>query len=189
VSITLPEIIEACDDPNMAIVRIGTSGGLQRYLQIGDFVVTSDVDRAESTSDKIMGEGYIARASHILTKQILESTRQNKEPFQSIYFGKTRTTDDIYFDALASKGRDHGDVLAVSMEFSVFCALRDRYNRDYGKQISAGELLVISDNVVADHSTIDMTEFQKRQPQIERAHIFSGLDALVMYRSLQSQAA
>lgn len=71
------------------------------------------------------------------------------------------------------------DALAVSMEFSVYCALRDRYNRDYGKNIRCGELLVVSNNLVAESEKIDMTEFQRKQKQIGDAHIKIGLEALL----------
>jgi len=60
VSITLPEVIEACDDDNMKIIRLGTSGALQKNLNIGDFVATTWVERAETTCDKIMYPGYNA---------------------------------------------------------------------------------------------------------------------------------
>ena len=43
VAITLPEVIEACDDDNMLILRIGTAGALQEHINVGDFVVTTSV--------------------------------------------------------------------------------------------------------------------------------------------------
>ncbi len=180
VSIVLPEIIEACDDAKMTILRLGTAGGLQQFLNIGDFVVTTKVDRRESTSDKIMGKGYLAHADEEISKVLEDKARQLKKEYQQVYTGTTRTTDDIYFDALNAKIEYHGEVLAVSMEFSVYCALRDRYNRDYNKQIKVGEILAISDNVVkAGHEAIDLTEFQRRKSQIEESHIRIGLETLL----------
>jgi uridine phosphorylase len=201
VSITLPEIIEACDEPDMLVLRIGTSGGLKEYMNIGDFVITTEADRAESTSDKIMGRNYIANSDLCFQEALFRSVSDNKEDFQNVYIGKTRVTDDIYFDAALTKyvltGKPQRgipelseeklvglrerfeDVWAVSMEFSVYCALRDRYNKDFGKNIKAGNLLVVSDNVVREAEQVDMTEFLERKDKIEKAHIISGLNALV----------
>lgn len=179
VSITLPEIIEACDSDEMRIIRLGTSGGLQKYLRIGDFVVTMEVERAESTSDKIMYDGYVARSSEFLTLMLEKTAYSCKADFQRIYAGTTRVTDDIYFDAIKSKNRGESQVIAVSMEASPIFALRDRYNRDDHRKIEAAELLVVSDLVVSDGEHIDRQEFERRSKEFERTHIISGLETLV----------
>ena len=187
VSITMPEIIEACDDDDMIFIRIGTSGGLQQQLNIGDFVASTWFQRAESTCDKIMGKGYRAESDTLVTEALVTAALSTKMEYQQVYKGPTRVTDDIYFDALETKQRaseqpDHNGILAVSMEGSVYCALRDRYNKDDHRTIHVGELLVISDNVVANDKHIDLTQFKKRQPEIEDTHIRAGLEALVALR-------
>ena len=182
VSITMPEIIEACDQDDMVILRIGTSGGLQKHLKIGDIIASTWYERAESTCDKIMRPTYHAVTNLDVREALVRSAHQTKKEYQTVHEGPTRTTDDIYFDALDSKGRDHGEVLAVSMEGSVYCALRDRYNHDDNRKIRVGELLVISDNVVAETEHIDATEFLKRQQEIEDGHIRAGLEALLYLR-------
>lgn len=182
VSITMPEIIESCDQDDMIIRRIGTAGGLQKRLKIGDIVASTWYERAETTCDKIIGQGYRAETDDNVRKALFAHACLGKRDYQNVYEGPTRTTDDIYFDALDSKGRDHGEVLAVSMEGSVYCALRDRYNRDDNRRIRVGELLVISDSVVAETEHIDATEFLNRQKEIENAHIRAGLETLLYLR-------
>jgi len=184
VSITLPEVIEACDDDNMKIIRLGTSGALQKNLNIGDFVATTWVERAETTCDKIMYPGYNAVSDFEVRKALIDAARKTKKDYQNIYEGPTRVTDDIYFDALESKRKNHGEVLAVSMEFSVYCALRDRYNRDDNRNIKVGNLLTISDNLVKEAEHVDMTKFKKMQEEIEDAHIKAGLEALASLRKI-----
>jgi len=178
---TMAEIIEACDDPNMVILRLGTSGGLQPYLNIGDFVVTTDVDRHESTSSKIMkDDNYVAVSDKDVRHTLIAAANEFKRNFQKVYIGRTRVTDELYFGALEEGHQDHGDVLASSMEFSVYCALRDRYNRNYGQNIKVGNLLVISNNnVKKEQEQIDMTEFKRRQAKIEYAQIKAGLETLL----------
>lgn len=63
VSATLPEIIEACDDDSMCILRIGTAGALQPELKKGDLCITTDTEIKESTSKTIMGPNYRGAAS------------------------------------------------------------------------------------------------------------------------------
>ena len=122
-----------------------------------------------------------ARGIHPEVREaLIAAANSQKEPFQKVYVGRTKVTDDIYFDALKSKSKDHGDVLAVSMEFSVYCALRDRYNQNYGQNIKVGNLLVISDNIVREpEGQIDMTEFQRKKELIENSHIKAGLETLL----------
>lgn len=180
VAITLPEIIEACDSDSMKIIRIGTSGALNKDLNIGDFVATTQAEISEGVSEKIMGPGYEAHSSPNVRAAILEATNQYKHPFQEVYEGMTRVSNDFYWDGEKSKemgSRD--DVLAVSMEFSVIAAVADWYNlNDPGRDIQVGNLLAISDNVVAEEEHIDMNVFEQNQPLIRDAHIKSGLEAL-----------
>ncbi len=178
VDITLPEIIEACDDPEMIILRLGTSGGLQSYLNIGDFVITTEAIRKESVCDKIMGKEYRAFADLRVAKVLEEKAIEYKESFQKVYVGPTEVTDEIYFNALNSKNKKH-NAFAVSMEFSVYCALRDKYNKDYGMKIKTGNLLTVSDNVVKKQKHIDVKEFEEKQGKIEEAHIRIGLETLM----------
>ena len=179
VSITLPEIIEACDDDKMSVIRIGTSGALQSRLNIGDFVVTTTVDRYETTSDKVMGDGYVAKADEEVALLLENISKEKKLPFQSVYRGPTRVVNEIYCNNASVQGKEDPDVLAVSMEFSVIVAFRDWYNANDGRNIKAGNLLIVSDNLAAHgEGTVDMTEFLARKKEIERIHIHSGLQAL-----------
>tara|TARA_Y100000310_G_scaffold342565_1_gene446345 strand:- start:1055 stop:1948 length:894 start_codon:yes stop_codon:yes gene_type:complete len=207
VSATVPEMIEACNSPKMTILRIGTCGAFRNYMEIGDFIITQDVDRAESTSDKIMPrkglfrKRYEAIADELMMAKLLCNAQRNKETFQQAYVGKTRVTDDIYFDALRSKyiltgvpqkgipevsarklkklQKKYAKLLGVSMEFSVYCALRDKYNLFFDKKIEVGNLLAVSDVVVEKKHSIGIEELEARQPKIEEAQIIIGLETLV----------
>ena len=181
VSITVPEVIEACDENDMYIIRLGTTGAYRPNIQVGSFLVTTEVDRAESTSDKIMGGDYVATSDVEVRRAILAAIESERAPFQQAHVGKTRVTDDIYFDALYTSERDMGDVLGVSMEFSVICALRDRYNMDDSRDIKVGNLLMVSDNP-SEHKHIAAAEFDDIREKAKDAHIRSGLEALLRLR-------
>jgi uridine phosphorylase len=176
-------------------------------MEVGDFVITQDVDRAESTSDKIMprkwlfGKRYEAITDEIMMAKLLCNAQRNKETFQQAYVGKTRVTNEAYFDALRSKyiltgipqkgipefsarklkklQKKYAQILGVSMEFSVYCALRDKYNANFGKNIKVGNLLTVSDLVVERKNSIGIEELEARQPKVEEAQIITGLETLV----------
>lgn len=184
VSIVMPELIEACDSDYMVFVRVGTSGGLKDYLNAGDFVITTEAERHESTSDKIMYPGYRAFSNGDVRQTLLKRASLCSQGSAKVYEGRTKVVDDIYFDALNSAGEDHGDLLAVSMEFSVICALRDRYNRDDPtgpRRIKAGNLLMVSDNLVkeGDAKVEDRLEFEKKKDLLTKVHLKIGLETLV----------
>ena len=193
VSITLPEVIEACDTRDMYIIRLGTAGALKRDLNVGDFIVTTFVDRQESTSVKI-SSAYRLFADRILMDELETKGLQYKSPTQKVHIGPTRVVDEIYINALAITETPPGGPLAVSMEFSVYCALRNFYNTHSGQEVSfkggktvqmpqkdikVGNLLVISDNPLAEGTQVDMTQFHSKISEIERTQILIGLEALV----------
>ncbi|MAG60816.1 hypothetical protein CL619_03440 [archaeon] len=180
VCITLPEVIEACDDDDMLLLRIGTSGGLKTHLAVGDNVVTSDVFHDEGVSAKIMGEGYQGSASEDFRKVIEKVARRNNiTNGLDVFVGKTVTTDVLYFDAIGDLSR-YENSLAISMEFGVIAALRDWYNQNDGRRIMAGNLLRVSNMLV--RSDVDSKVSRPSPDEIEYLHIKSGLDALVAMR-------
>lgn len=188
VSITMPEVIEAYDGRDMAFLRLGTAGGLHPKTNVGDFVITTNVDRRESTSDKIMGPLYTARASPEAVSILTAVANELKQPIQQVHVGPSMVTDELYFFNQWLQNRYAGneelrqaeipDVLAVSMEFSVICALRDRYNMDFDKNIKTGNLLAISDVPLSTEDRVDQTGFEGLMELVENVQIRTGLETL-----------
>lgn len=186
VALTLPEVIEACDADAMYIIRLGTAGALKKEINVGDFVITTDVQADESTSKKIIDKSYeLTWANTNILRHLRQAAEEHKLPFQKIYSGPTRTVDEAYFDALDSQGKDFGSLLAVSMEFSVYCALRDRYRqeairgREVLRDFYVGEILAISNNNILKAEQVDMSAYQRNKLPIELTHIKIGLEALL----------
>ncbi len=180
-SITIPEIIEACNDNSMLLLRIGTCGGLQSRLGKGHYVVTDGVHHDELVSAKIMGHGYQAFASPEFRDVINATTGSNLLIGQQVHVGTSVVSDIIYFDADGDLNR-YGDSLGISMEFSVFCALRDWYNQNDGRKIKAGNLLRVSNMVVDSDYRLSPGVELPADEEIEMAHIKAGLDSLVAMR-------
>jgi len=181
VSATLPEIIEMCEDDRMNLLRMGSSGSLKSNIAIGDFVVTTDVERYESTSDKVMSADYQAAASSAVVDSLLKIAAEHKLPNQNLHSDKTMVTDELYHFNLKLKAQTTPfESLAVSMEASAIFAYRDFYNQKQGRSIQAGELLVVSDCLITPNHPVQHQRITSDMEQkIEEIHIRIGLETLL----------
>ena len=189
VSITMPEVIEAYKGRDMTFLRIGTSGGLHPKTNVGDFVVSTEVDRRETTSDWIMGKDYVARASPEAVAALKEIADGMKGPEQQVHVGHSMVVNELYWSNKWLKDRyrrneklrqaEIPDVLAVSMEFSVLCALRDAYAKDDEKRIVTGNLLSVSDLPLSTADRVDQSGYAQLMEDVEARQIKIGLDTLV----------
>ncbi len=193
VSITLPEVVEAYQGRKMNIIRIGTSGGLHPSLKVGDFVIANRILPWETTSEKIMERGYVPVPSPEVVEALRLTAQENHGDSsllsQKVHVGGKITTDELYWTNLRLKKRyahnptlreeELGDTLAISMELSAICAIRDRYNRDYGKEIRAGGIVTVSDLPLSPDDRIDQGNFGEIMKKIEQQQIVIGLEALV----------
>lgn len=186
VSLTFPEIIEACDERAMRVVRIGTAGSLQPNLQIGDLVVSDKVEIREGVSAKVAGHTFRkplrnqAGANHYVLAAIGQVIDSNRAPFQSVYTGKVQVTDEAYLNTKKlATGKQRSSALAVSMELSALTAWAHLYNKEHGRDIIVGEVLTISDHVVKPSNHLPVEEAARRREESEHALIRIGLEALV----------
>jgi len=185
VSITLPEIIEACDDPDMNILRLGTAGALQPYLKKGDYLVSTSIDRQESASEKVvMNPDFVAVPDDVVRKELEAQARKYIPEGFDVHSGQTIVTDELYFyNRYLRELENHGDNIGVSMEFSMYCALRDQYNLELNKNIKAGNLLRVSDLVVKPDKPQDEQIYATNEQNIIDAQIRAGLETLVALRN------
>ena len=189
VSITMPEVIEAYEGKDMTFLRIGTSGGLHPALEVGDLVVSTKIDRRETTSDWIMGKDYVAMASPGVIKKLSTIARDMTLPGQQVVIGPSMVVNELYWSNKWLKDRYIGneelrtaeipEVLAVSMEFSVLCALRDAYNEDGEKNIITGNLLAVSDLPLSTEDRVDQSGYAQLMKEVEARQIQIGLETLV----------
>jgi uridine phosphorylase len=189
VAITMPEVIEAYEGRDMTFLRIGTSGGLHPKTNVGDFVISTTIDRRETTSEWIMGKDYVAKASPEAVTALWEIASQTKGGSQQVHVGPSMVVNELYWSNRWLKNQYRGneerrqaeipDVLAVSMEFSVLCALRDAYNEDGEKRIATGNLLSISDLPLSTADRVDQSGYAQLMQEVEERQIKIGLDTLV----------
>jgi len=74
--IAVVEIAQLVKDP--VLVRIGSSGALQRHIRLGDLVITTGAVRLENTSTYFVPEGYPAVAHPEVVLALAEAARALK---------------------------------------------------------------------------------------------------------------
>ncbi|MHA1214650.1 MAG: nucleoside phosphorylase [Candidatus Hodarchaeales archaeon] len=71
IEICLVEIMQICKSP--VIIRAGSCGGLQEFLNLGDLVISTGAVRLENTSSYFVPEGYPAVAHYEVVEALIES--------------------------------------------------------------------------------------------------------------------
>lgn len=74
-------------------VRIGTCGGLQKHIDVGDLVISSGALRLENTSSAYVHDGYPALAHHEVTLALLQAVTDLKYKH---HLGVTATAPGFY---------------------------------------------------------------------------------------------
>jgi len=93
-------IVEAanCVTP-VTFIRLGTCGALQRYIEVGDLVITESARRDENTSQAYAPADFVPQAEPSIVAALTEAAGNLKAPY---HVGLTCTTADFY----AGQGRE-----------------------------------------------------------------------------------
>ncbi len=152
-------VIEAsqCISP-VTFIRLGTTGALQKYIAVGDLVITEKAMRDETTSHYYAPPDFMAPAHPEITKALKRAAEELQVPH---HVGVTCTTSDFY----AGQGRtapgftclDPGKVerlraagvLNFEMEMSVYLTLA--HISSY--PLRAGGACVVLDNLITGGET------------------------------------
>lgn len=193
-AIVLPEVIELVKGP-ITILRLGTAGALQPFINIGDLVVSSGAVRDEGTTRAVVGPEYPAISNLELIPLIVAAARPHGYELQkNLWVGITHTKDDLYFvetpqfsplaEVMTAKLESYRriGVLASSMEFSVYSIMRDFYEGRREGKILVGEILAIL-AAPEKKGAIDVSKVDK--PKLEKDMIKIGLDTLVLVDRLR----
>jgi DeoD family purine-nucleoside phosphorylase len=122
------------------LVRIGTCGGLQRDLKLGDLIVAISAVAADSTAQHLVGEPHAPTADWELVHAAVHAAKELGRP---VRVGPIVSSDLFYNpdDGQYLRWSDRG-ILAVEMEAAVLFTLGAL------RKVQAGCLLTVSDVVV-----------------------------------------
>jgi uridine phosphorylase len=118
-------------------IRVGTSGALQQYVEMGDLVIAAAAVRAEKTSRNYAPTEFPAVADFNVTAALLQAAQKSK---RRIHFGLALTSDSFYGDIENLKRWNMHNVLCVEMECSVIFTLAML------KKLRAGAILAVDGN-------------------------------------------
>ena len=137
------------------LMRVGTCGGLQPNLSMGDLIVALSATPADSTATHyVLGEPHAPTADFGL---VHEAVHQAKELGKPVRVGPIVSSDIFYNpdSGLAGRWSERG-ILAVEMEAAVLFTLGAL------RKVQAGCMLIVSD-VVVEGEFIRITDEEMRQ--------------------------
>jgi len=74
-------------------IRVGTSGTIQEYINLGDIVISKAAVKLDGTSNQYAAEGYPAVASFALTQSFIEGAKITTTPY---HVGITVSSDTFW---------------------------------------------------------------------------------------------
>ncbi len=118
-------------------IRVGTTGALQKDIQMGDLVVASAAVRADGTSKTYVPLAYPAVSDFEVAAALIQAAKKN---MRQIHFGLVLSTDAFYSNLKNLKQWSEFGVLAVEMESSVLFTIAAL------KKLKAGSILAVDGN-------------------------------------------
>jgi len=122
------------------LVRVGTCGGLQEHLRVGDVVVPTATAKFEGTTKRYEGVEYPAVATVGVTNALVNAAESQGE---NVYVGPGVTDDAFYAEDEVAYDWEDAGMLAVEMEASAIFTLARRRGAE------AGAILTVDGNLVA----------------------------------------
>lgn len=158
-------------------VRVGSTGALQKGMNIGDIVISTGAMRMDGTSRYYAREGFPALPDYFLTKSLFETAieRQKTHDYQ-LYLGMNATSDAFYGETpeLLQMLNDHR-VLNVEMEASALFTIATM------RGLKASMVCAVSGNLLTNDVIYDRPNTGLAQGWEEAIEI--ALEAIYLYES------
>ena len=156
-----------------SLIRVGTTGALQRDIEVGDVVVATGAAKDEGTTGRYERDTLPAVPDYDVLSGLVEAAESRAEP---VHVGAIASDDAFYAETDEYiESWERAGVLAVEMEAAAIFTLARR------KGLRAGALCTVDGNLVAgtQKGETDGEELpEKAKDNVERA-IAIALDAAV----------
>lgn len=132
-------------------IRVGSTGALQKGMNIGDIVVSTGAMRMDGTSRYYAHEGFPAIADHFLTKALFEAALEKQKGREyRLFLGMNASSDAFYGETpeLLQMLSDHR-ALNVEMEASAIYTIANM------RGLKAGMVCAVSGNLVTNDVIYD----------------------------------
>lgn len=131
------------------LLRVGTTGALQRDVDEGDVVVASAAAKFEGTTRRYEDVEYPAVASVDVVNAVVEAARRHDE---EVRVGPVVTDDAFYAEEEISADWEEAGMLAVEMEAAAIFTLARRYG------LRSGAILAVDGNLVRGEQKTEADE-------------------------------
>lgn len=122
------------------LIRVGTTGGLQPEIEVGDIVIATAAVRGDGTTRNYVSIEYPAIADFDVVSTLIQAAEKSKK---KVYFGPVLTTDAFYADNIeVLKSWSRSNILSIEMECSAIFALASL------KKLKAGAILAVDGNIL-----------------------------------------
>lgn len=120
-------------------IRVGTTGGLQPEIEVGEIVIATAAVRADGTTRNYVPIEYPAIADFNVVSALIQATEKSKK---KVHFGPVLTTDAFYADNIeVLKSWGKSNILSIEMECSAIFTLAGL------KKLKAGAILAVDGNI------------------------------------------
>lgn len=142
------------------LIRLGSCGSLREDINIGDYVLTTDVVRGDGATRYYVDDNYKSKVSD----DISEKLEKTFSPAGRVHRGGVWTTDAIFretkdiVNSYIQKG-----AIAVDMVTSPFVTVANLYNK------KVGAILVVSDNLITGE--MGFTDFRFFQAELKMTEL------------------
>ena len=179
-------------------IRVGSCGGLQPELDVGDLVITAGAVRQEGTSDEYVREDYPAVADGEVVDALVAAAEHLGYDYHvghtmsadSFYTGQGRPAFDDYMPPHAEDIVDElqqANVMNIEMEAAAILTLSNLYDLRAGAICSVfanrvtGEFLTEGENRAAETASLAVKilaamDAKKAEVGVDRWHAGLGLD-------------
>ena len=120
-------------------LRVGTTGALQRGIEIGDMVVASGAAKEEGTTKRYEDPAVPAVPDYEVLSRLVDAARANEE---DVHIGPVTTDDAFYAEGPYVEAWEAAGLLAVEMEAAAIFTLARR------KGLQAGAICTVDGNLV-----------------------------------------
>ncbi|MCL5429815.1 MAG: nucleoside phosphorylase [Chloroflexi bacterium] len=158
-------------------VRVGSTGALQRGMNIGDIVVSTGAMRMDGASRYYARDGFPALSDYFLSKALFETgIERQKIHGYGVFLGMNATSDAFYGETpdLLQMLSDHR-VLNVEMEASVLFTIATM------RGLKAGMVCAVSGNLLTNEVIYDRPNTGLIQGWEEAIEI--SLEAIYLYET------
>ncbi len=147
-----------------ALVRLGSCGALREDINVGDYILATDIIRGDGATKYYVDDNYVSKVDNQLTSKIEEAFKSAS----TLHRGGVWTTDALFRETreIVNPYIEKG-AIAVDMVTSPFVTVANIYK----KKVAA--VLAVSDNLIT--GTLGFADYRFFEAEMKMADLAFGV--------------